>query len=83
MRGKSYKIINAAGNSSTEFSVDMIKMPASLRKKLMKSIEDDTNMLSLIQGLNYYLVIAYDNEVSVVKRRKKLINYEGKLQLLG
>lgn len=83
MRGKSYKIINAAGNSSTEFSVEMIKMPASLRKKLMKSIEDDTNMLSLIQGLNYYLVIAYDNEVSVVKRRKKLINYEGKLQLLG
>ncbi|OMJ72788.1 hypothetical protein SteCoe_28678 [Stentor coeruleus] len=83
IRGKSYKSQNAINNSCAEFSIDMIKIPASLRKKMMKSIENDTNVLSLVQGLNYYLILAYDIEVSLVQRRKKLITCEGKTAVIG
>ena len=58
-------------------------MPENFRKKIIKSIDEDTRILSNFEGLNYYLIIAFDNEITLVQKRKKLITCEGKTAVIG
>lgn len=83
IRPRPQKNLGAAVNISKEASIEWIKMPENFRKRIIKSIGEDTRILSNFEGLNYYLIIAYDNEVTLVQKRKKLITCEGKTAVIG